>query len=390
MDDRSMTPTMINLNTGTVVQLKHSHFPQITTLRFLPLKQPPESVDRKRKKDQPHAHLLMCLVTYLPHTSLTFPSPPVRPQHCQTSGHCDPPFWRRPLLPRSRNTAVSWFSPVCLVHLILVRMCVCVCVCVLSHVWLPATPRAVACQVTLSGWCTSFLCVCLTCAQSRLTPCDPWTVGHQAPRFMQFPRHIHWSGSPCPTQWIPLQCVSCMAGRFFPSAPLGTPLLPIPRLCLALNTSHSTFPSVALLSRPTVKHSYLHHFTYSKLHAEDSRKPHCRLTSTSTHHPSPSPICCSSVPTTLIFCGEQHRRQNSQGRTLEGNLCTPSPLIPISNQLPNSEVCIYEMPPELAPGTPWQSRGYSCMPPPRGPRAQSLVEELRSCTLRGTEKNKDI
>ena len=236
----------------------------------------------------------------------------------------------------------------------------CLCVCAQSRLT-PCDPTG--CSLPgYSVWLMHLIlvcvcvCVCLTCAQSRLTPCDPWTVGHQAPWFMQFPRHIHWSGSPCPTQQIPLQCVSCMAGRFFPSAPLGTPLLPIPRLCLALNTSHSTFPSVALLSRPTVKHTYLHHFTY-KLHAEDSQKPHCRLTSTSTHHPSPGPICCTSVPTTLIFCSEHHRRQNSQGRTLEGNLCTPSPLIPISNQSPNSAVCIYETPPELAPGTPWQSGG---------------------------------
>ena len=71
----------------------------------------------------------------------------------------------------------------------------------------------------------------------------------------------------------PPWCVSCTAGSFFPSAPPGKPLLPIPCLRLALNTSHSTFPSVALLSCPTVKHSYLHHFTY-KLRAEDSQQPH--------------------------------------------------------------------------------------------------------------------
>ena len=76
----------------------------------------------------------MCLVTYLPHTSLNFPSPPIRPQHCQTSGALTLPSDDAPLLPRSRNTAVSWFSPVCLVHLILARMhtCVYVSVCVCS------------------------------------------------------------------------------------------------------------------------------------------------------------------------------------------------------------------------------------------------------------------
>ena len=46
-------------------------------------------------------------------------------------------------------------------------------------------------------------------------------------------------------------------------------------------------------------------------------------------------------------------------------------LISISNQLPNSKVCIYKIPPKLAPGTPWQSRGYNSTPPLQGTQVQS-------------------
>ena len=214
-------------------------------------------------------------------------------------------------------------SRVCVCVCVCVCACLCVsvclCVCVLNHVWLLATPRTVACQVTLSGWSTSFLCVCVcvcaclcvsvcrVCAQSRLTPCDPQTMPGYSGWSTSFPRVCvcvcaqsrltpcdPMDGSP-PGSWVhavpqartlewltvpytgdlpsPPWCVSCTAGSFFPSAPPGKPLLPTPCLRLALNTSHSTFPSVALLSCPTVKHSYLHHFTY-KPHAEDSQQPH--------------------------------------------------------------------------------------------------------------------
>ena len=33
-------------------------------------------------------------------------------------------------------------------------------------------------------------------AQSCLTLCDPWTVAHQAPLFMEFSRQEYWSGLP--------------------------------------------------------------------------------------------------------------------------------------------------------------------------------------------------
>ena len=36
-------------------------------------------------------------------------------------------------------------------------------------------------------------------AQSCLTLCDPWTVAHQAPLSMGFPRQEYWSGLPFPS-----------------------------------------------------------------------------------------------------------------------------------------------------------------------------------------------
>ena len=74
--------------------------------------------------------------------------------------------------------------------------CVCVCLCVLSHVRLFALP---------------------------------WTIVHQAPLSMEFPRQEYWSGLPFPTPVVlpdsgikPASLVSpVLAGRFFTTAPSG-------------------------------------------------------------------------------------------------------------------------------------------------------------------------
>ena len=141
MEERPETPTMINLNTGIVVQLKHSYSPQITMLRFPSLWNVATcECGQKKGKSQPHAHVPLSLAVYLParRWPLTHPH--------TTSALLDLRALRRSLLttPISAcfsDIVASWFSPsVSLMHLI--RVCVCV-------------------------------CVCLTCAQSRLTPCDP-------------------------------------------------------------------------------------------------------------------------------------------------------------------------------------------------------------------------
>ena len=249
-------------------------------------------VGYKKGKSQPRAHVPLSLVVYLPRTSLTFDPPPHDLSAARLAGTAALPSddahlsllqWHRRLLifsicqldaPHSCVCLCVCLSDMCsvtsdslrphglyslpgysvwLIHLIpvcvCVHVCVCLCVCLCAcsiNVWLLATPRTVACQVTLSGWSTSFLCVCVctsvcvcvcvsvcrVCVRSRLTPCDPrtvpgysvwlihlipvcvclcvlshvwllatpWMVARQAPGFMQCPRHIPWSGSPSPTQ----------------------------------------------------------------------------------------------------------------------------------------------------------------------------------------------
>ena len=60
----------------------------------------------------------------------------------------------------------------------------------------------------------------------------PWTVGHQAPLSMGFPREEYWSGLPLPTPGdLPdpgLKPVSlALAGRFFTTEPHGKSLLEV-------------------------------------------------------------------------------------------------------------------------------------------------------------------
>ena len=62
-------------------------------------------------------------------------------------------------------------------------------------------------------------------AQSCLTVIS-WTVAHQAPLFMVFPRQEYWSGLPFPTpRDLPNPGIklvsSALAGRFFTTAPPG-------------------------------------------------------------------------------------------------------------------------------------------------------------------------
>ena len=59
-------------------------------------------------------------------------------------------------------------------------MCVCVCVCVCMHTHMHTHTHT----HTVSKSCQSI--------------CDPWTVAHQAPLSMGFPRQEYWSGLPFP------------------------------------------------------------------------------------------------------------------------------------------------------------------------------------------------
>ena len=69
-------------------------------------------------------------------------------------------------------------------------------------------------------------CWCGGLALSCLTFVTPWSVAHQAPLSMRFPRQEYWSGLPFPSpgdlpdpgiepRSLALQVISCIAGGFF-------------------------------------------------------------------------------------------------------------------------------------------------------------------------------
>ena len=76
------------------------------------------------------------------------------------------------------------------------------------------------------------VCCCCFVAKSHQTLVNPWAVAHQAPLSMEFPKQEYWSGLPFPSPgdlpntgiepryWTH---VSCLAGRFFTTGPLGKP-----------------------------------------------------------------------------------------------------------------------------------------------------------------------
>ena len=62
----------------------------------------------------------------------------------------------------------------------------------------------------------------------------PWTVAHQVPVSMGFPRQVYWNGLSFPSPGdlpnpgmepvsVPLEAVSSVAGRFFIAEPPGKP-----------------------------------------------------------------------------------------------------------------------------------------------------------------------
>ena len=77
--------------------------------------------------------------------------------------------------------------------------------------------------------CTLLLaCVCAQLLSHVWFFATPWSVGHQAPLSMEFPRQKYWSGLPFLfpgdltwlRDWI---CVPCLASRLFTTAPFGKP-----------------------------------------------------------------------------------------------------------------------------------------------------------------------
>ena len=74
--------------------------------------------------------------------------------------------------------------------------------------------------------------------------CEPWTVAHQAPLFMGFPRQEYWSGLPFPSLGESSQ----------PRVEPGSPILLLSTLCRLMCTSLWNVPLVSLifLKRPLV------------------------------------------------------------------------------------------------------------------------------------------
>ena len=121
----------------------------------------------------------------------------------------------------------------------------------------------------------------------------PWTVAHQAPLAMGFPRKEHWSGLPFPSPqdlpnpWTEL-VAPATAGRFFFAESPGSPLVEVqftsvtqscPTLCDPMN--HST-PGLPV-------HHQLPEFTQTHAHrVSDAIQPSHLLSSPSPSAPNPS------------------------------------------------------------------------------------------------------
>ena len=76
------------------------------------------------------------------------------------------------------------------------------------------------------------MCVCVLCRVQLFA--TPWTVAHQAPLSMEFPRVEYWSGMsfltsgnlPNPGIKPAFLASPTLVGRFFTTGPPGMPLLP--------------------------------------------------------------------------------------------------------------------------------------------------------------------
>ena len=73
-----------------------------------------------------------------------------------------------------------------------------------------------------------YVCVCDLLSHVRLFA-NPWTVAHQVPLSMEFPRQEYWSGLPFPSLGdLPYpgikSWVFCITGRLYHLSHLGSPL----------------------------------------------------------------------------------------------------------------------------------------------------------------------
>ena len=124
----------------------------------------------------------------------------------------------------------------------------------LSSNWevLPFCSALLLCACTLYKWRAKSL------SRVRLFV-TPWTVAHQAPLSMGFPRQEYWSGFPFPSPgdsirprdqtWV--SCISCIAGRFFTTEP-GKPSMITRKELTRKSTCRSTHYSYKTRSCATL------------------------------------------------------------------------------------------------------------------------------------------
>ena len=93
----------------------------------------------------------------------------------------------------------------------------------------------------------------------------PWTVAHQAPLSMGFPRQEYWSGLPFPSPGdlphpgIKLRSPS-LASRFFTTTPPGKPFnfLPLIKFSLSANCTPTLQPTQTCIHTHTYTHTHTH------------------------------------------------------------------------------------------------------------------------------------
>ena len=140
------------------------------------------------------------------------------------------------------------------------------------------------------------ICPCVhVCVHSVSSDWNPWTVAHQAPLSMEFPREEYWSGLLALPPWdLPVRdqthisCISCIDRQtVYHWCHLGNPNVPqfssvaqsCPTLCDPMNRSMPGLPV----------HHQLPEFTQTQVHqVSDAIQPSHPLSSPSPPAPKPS------------------------------------------------------------------------------------------------------
>ena len=94
-----------------------------------------------------------------------------------------------------------------------------------KEAWHAAVHGVAESQTQLRDLATTLLSKLLLLSRVQLF-CDPWTVAHQAPLSMRFPRQEYWSGLPIPSPGDLLNpgtepISPALAGRFFTTEPFS-------------------------------------------------------------------------------------------------------------------------------------------------------------------------